>query len=78
VSSLSLAMMPLSLAVAGPVADVVGIRMWYVVGGAIFALMGAGAFFVPAIVNIEQNHHDHATEDAPLSSMPAGTPVGAD
>jgi DHA3 family macrolide efflux protein-like MFS transporter len=74
--SLSLAMMPLSLAVAGPVADAVGIRTWYVVGGAIFALMGASAFFVPAIVNIEQNHHGHTTEDEPLSSV--GTPVAAD
>jgi DHA3 family macrolide efflux protein-like MFS transporter len=76
--SLSLAMMPLSLAVAGPVADAVGIRVWYVVGGAIFALMGASAFFVPAIVNIEQNHHGHTTEDEPLSSVAVGTPVAAD
>ena len=71
VGSLSSAMMPLSLAVAGPVADAVGIRTWYVVGGAIFALIGAGSFFVPAIVNIEQNHNGHAVEDETLRSTTA-------
>lgn len=78
VGSLSSAMMPLSLAVAGPVADVVGIRTWYVVGGAIFALMGAAAFFVPAIVNIEHNHHGHTAGGEPLPTMVAGIAVAAD
>jgi DHA3 family macrolide efflux protein-like MFS transporter len=55
VGSLSSAMMPLSLAVAGPLADIVGVRSWYVAGGALFALLGAISFFVPAIVNVEQN-----------------------
>jgi len=58
--SLSQAMVPLSLAVAGPVADVVGVRLWYVVGGAIFALLGVGSFFVPVIVDLEKNHNGHA------------------
>jgi hypothetical protein len=40
-----------------------------VVGGAVFALMGAGAFFVPAIVNIEQNHNEHVIKDEPLPSI---------
>jgi len=57
VGSLTSAMMPLSLAIAGPVADAVGIQPWYVVGGAIFALMGIGSFFVPAIVHLEDNGH---------------------
>ena len=57
VGSLTSAMMPLSLAVAGPVADAIGIQPWYVIGGAIFALMGLGSFFVPAIVHIEDNGH---------------------
>lgn len=60
VASLSSAMMPLSLLVAGPIADAVGVRPWYIVGGAIFALMGVIAFFVPAIVNVEQNQNGHA------------------
>lgn len=56
VMSMASAAWPLSLAVAGPVADAVGVRPWYVVGGAISVAMGLGAFFVPVIVNIEQNN----------------------
>ena len=56
VKSMASAAWPLSLAVAGPVADVVGVRPWYIVGGAISVIMGLGAFFVPVIVNIEQNN----------------------
>lgn len=51
------AMSPLSLLIAGPVADLVGVQVWYVVGGIVCALMGVGAFFVPAIVQIEDNHN---------------------
>jgi DHA3 family macrolide efflux protein-like MFS transporter len=57
VGSLASAMMPLSLAVAGPVADAIGIQPWYVIGGAVFALLGLGSFLVPAIVHIEDNGH---------------------
>ncbi|UCC65258.1 MAG: MFS transporter, partial [Anaerolineae bacterium] len=76
--SLSQAMMPLSLAVAGPVADVVGIRAWYVVGGAVFALMGAGSFFVPVVVNLEQNHNGHAEKYEPQLTVDKGVTVAAD
>jgi DHA3 family macrolide efflux protein-like MFS transporter len=45
---------PLSLAIAGPVADWAGIRTWYVVGGAVCMILGIGALFIPAIANLEQ------------------------
>lgn len=54
VSSLSSAMMPLSLVVAGPVSDAIGVRTWYVFGGATFALVGILTFFVPAVIKIEE------------------------
>jgi DHA3 family macrolide efflux protein-like MFS transporter len=60
VSSLSSAMMPLSLAVAGPVADAIGVRAWYIAGGAIFSLIGAVTFFVPTIADIEQDQNRHS------------------
>ncbi len=49
------AMMPLSLLIAGPISDWLGVRVWYVVGGvtAILAIMIAAT--IPAIMNIEQN-----------------------
>jgi DHA3 family macrolide efflux protein-like MFS transporter len=52
-------MSPLSLAIAGPVADLMGVRVWYIVGGVASTLMGVGAFFVPAIVHLEDNHKGH-------------------
>jgi DHA3 family macrolide efflux protein-like MFS transporter len=65
VGSLSSAMMPLSLAVAGPVADAVGVQPWYVAGGAVFGLLGIASFFIPAVVNIEQNRGGQAQTEAP-------------
>jgi DHA3 family macrolide efflux protein-like MFS transporter len=66
VGSLASAMMPLSLAVAGPLADAVGVRPWFVVGGAIFSLIGLGSFFVPVIVHIEDDRPgEAAVEVAP-------------
>jgi DHA3 family macrolide efflux protein-like MFS transporter len=55
VGSLATAMMPLSLALAGPVSDVVGVQPWYVFGGAIFSLVGFASFFVRPLVDIEKN-----------------------
>jgi DHA3 family macrolide efflux protein-like MFS transporter len=76
VSSLASAMMPLSLAVAGPVADLIGVRQWYVIGGAIFALSGAVSFFVPAIVNIEKN--GHSVEEKERSPAAVEVPLAGD
>jgi DHA3 family macrolide efflux protein-like MFS transporter len=76
--SLSQAMMPLSLAVAGPVGDLVGVRSWYVAGGAIFALIGAASFFVPAVVNLERNHNGHIEEDKALPAPVTETAVATD
>ena len=49
------AMMPISLLIAGPVSDWLGVRVWYVFGGAVCILTTVAALFIPAIVNIEQN-----------------------
>jgi DHA3 family macrolide efflux protein-like MFS transporter len=50
---------PFSLAVAGPVTDWLGIQVWYVTAGVLCGVIGLVSFFVPAIVNIEQNHNGH-------------------
>ena len=49
------AMMPLSLLVAGPVSDWLGVRVWYLIGGGLCILVTLLAFSIPAIMNIEQN-----------------------
>jgi DHA3 family macrolide efflux protein-like MFS transporter len=60
------AMMPLSLAVAGPVADTVGITPWYVVGGlGCLALAGIGAL-LPPVLHIEDNHREAAPVATPV------------
>lgn len=49
------AMSPISLLVAGPISDWLGVRYWYLVGGSICILMALAALFIPAIMNIETN-----------------------
>lgn len=41
IGSTAMAMSPLALAVAGPIADLAGIRAWYIAGGAVCMLIGA-------------------------------------
>lgn len=55
VYSAAQAMAPVSLLVAGPTADLLGVRAWYWFGGGAAVLMGVAGFFIPAILNIEQN-----------------------
>ena len=50
------AMMPLSLLIAGPISDQLGIRFWYIFGGSICILMTIASTFVLAIMNIENNN----------------------
>lgn len=49
------AMMPLSLLIAGPISDWLGVRVWYVAGGSICILMTIAAQFIAPIMNIESN-----------------------
>jgi DHA3 family macrolide efflux protein-like MFS transporter len=46
---------PFSLAVAGPVSDWLGLQVWYITAGALCGVIGLAGFFIPAIVNIEEN-----------------------
>jgi MFS transporter, DHA3 family, macrolide efflux protein len=70
VNSLAGAMAPLGMALAAPVADNLGIRVWWWFGGAICMLMGAISFMIPAIMNIEE---DTAAKDSGLqtAALPA-------
>jgi DHA3 family macrolide efflux protein-like MFS transporter len=48
------AVSPLSLAIAGPVADAVGVQVWYVLAGVVCALMGVAGFFIPALARMDE------------------------
>jgi DHA3 family macrolide efflux protein-like MFS transporter len=63
VMSLCNAATPLGMAIGGPVADAVGVRTLYVVGGVAQILLGAGGFLVPAIMHLEDNHRAPAVEE---------------
>jgi len=58
IMSLATLMTPLSLAIAGPVSDAIGIRTWYWVAGILTLLMGIAAFFTPVLMNVEQNRNE--------------------
>ena len=73
VQSLVTAMSPLSLALAGPLADLFGIRFLYVVSAAVMVLMGAGALLVRPILHLEDDRAPEPTpagEVAPVSARP--------
>jgi DHA3 family macrolide efflux protein-like MFS transporter len=55
------AMTPLSLLVAGPISDWLGVRTWYMIGGSACILTAVTALFIPAIMNIEENQQRHLT-----------------
>ncbi len=40
--------------IAGPLAEVLGVRFWYVLGGLVCVLMGTVALMTPKIVNAER------------------------
>ena len=44
---------PIGLLIAGPVTDAVGVQVWFLAAGALCLVAGIVAFFVPAIVHVE-------------------------
>jgi DHA3 family macrolide efflux protein-like MFS transporter len=62
VSSLAGAMSPIGLALAAPVADQLGIQVWWWIGGGFCLLAGAGMFLVPAVMNLEDGQPKPAAD----------------
>jgi DHA3 family macrolide efflux protein-like MFS transporter len=52
-TSVAMAVSPLGLAIAGPVSDTVGVQKWFLLAGIVQIAMFIGAFFVPAIMQVE-------------------------
>jgi DHA3 family macrolide efflux protein-like MFS transporter len=44
---------PLGLAIAGPVADLFNVQIWFLIAGVVVTLMGLVAVFIPTIMQIE-------------------------
>jgi DHA3 family macrolide efflux protein-like MFS transporter len=67
--SLTAAMSPLGMIIAGPVADTFGVRVWYVLGGVACILMGIASASIPSVLHIE----DHRA--APQTATPEAAPA---
>ncbi len=52
--SLLLLTSPLSLVVAGPISDWLGLRVWYIAAGILASVMGIAGLLVPAVAHIEE------------------------
>jgi DHA3 family macrolide efflux protein-like MFS transporter len=54
-SSLAWGMSPIGLMIAGPISDRIGIQSWFLLGGSLCVLMALAGFFIPAVMNVEEN-----------------------
>lgn len=53
-SSVGAGIVPLGLMIAGPVADQVGIQVWFMLGGILCILMAVSGLFIHAVMNMEK------------------------
>ena len=74
VISMVTAMAPLSMVIAGPTADLVGVRALYWIGGVGCMVIGAASFMMPSITHLEDFHDTEAQTDevAPAVSSAEG------
>lgn len=68
VNSVSGAMAPLGLVLAGPAADRLGVQAGYLAGGALCVLMAAAAALTPVVVGLEERAGPAAAEAAPVEA----------
>jgi len=54
IGSLAGGMSPIGLAIAGPIAEKLGIQTWFVIGGVSCLAMGLVGFLIPAVMTIEE------------------------
>ncbi len=67
------AMMPLGLALAGPLTDIVGPGTWFVLAGAACLVLGVGGLFVPSIVRLEEDGAKLAAKRAASAEAAEGS-----
>ncbi len=53
ISAVVLSASPIGLAIAGPVADVIGIMPWFLLAGVLIAFLGFASFAIPSVMHIE-------------------------
>ena len=68
--SIATATAPLGLLVAAPIAEVVGVRAWYLAGGLACIAMGIAGFLLPGLMRIEEPVHELPGVATPASTEP--------
>jgi DHA3 family macrolide efflux protein-like MFS transporter len=77
VGSLSGLAVPVGLAIAGPVADRLGVQAWFIIGGLFSVVAAVSMFSTPAVMGLEA--HGHAAQAArQRSGVAAGMPEGTE
>ncbi len=77
VGSFSGMMAPLGMVIAGPVADALGVQFWFVLAGAACVLMAVVAFFIPALMHLDDTNGERPAAN-PLISAPIKVAVEAE
>ncbi len=72
-SSAATAMMPLGLALAGPLADVIGVQTWFLIGGLVTLAIGVSGFFFRSLATLEREGGQHPAAAPP--ARPMATPA---
>jgi DHA3 family macrolide efflux protein-like MFS transporter len=71
------AMTPLSLIIAAPLADTLGVQSWFLLAGVTTALMGICGLFIPAVMKFEEGR-EHTELPAPEAVHLETTPIDGD
>lgn len=69
-TSLASMIAPLGLIIAGPVADTIGVRSWYLFGGVVTLLAAVGSAFIPALMHIEDGRAAESAGATPVAVTP--------
>jgi DHA3 family macrolide efflux protein-like MFS transporter len=73
IGSMTAAASPLGMAIAGPVADWLGVQVWFVIGGLLCILMGIAMLFVPSVRALEAHRRPQGqAAAAPLAEASPG------
>jgi len=62
---------PISLAMAGPISDRLGLQVWYITAGIICILIGVVGMRIPSIIHIEEDM-ENSLQTTPETDLPAG------
>jgi DHA3 family macrolide efflux protein-like MFS transporter len=62
--SMAMAMSPIGLAVGGPVADLYGVQIWFIISGVFMGVAGAAALLMPSVLHLEDEMGKKRPSDA--------------